>query len=55
MDNLKLSTYYFEIHYSQSLKHYDFTVLDYNKNVIHHYHYPNLNQITKLIHHYKNQ
>jgi len=51
---MKIAQNYFQIHYVQDLKMYDFTVFDKDTHkVIYHYHFSNLQEINKLIHKFK--
>ena len=43
----------FQIIYSDKFKMYDFTILNYNQEVIYHYHFTNLKAINKIIQQYK--
>jgi len=43
----------FQICYSPKFKMYDFTIYNFDKEVLYHYHFSNLKEINKLIQKYK--
>jgi hypothetical protein len=43
----------FQICYSPKFKMYDFTIYNFEKEVLYHYHFSNLKEINKLIQKYK--